>query len=432
MCWASCTQSERDALRSRGPGRGRGAPRGRRRLGRTSRATSTPALAGPVPPPAGPPPPRPRPRPLAAARPRRARAPRRSGGARGAPRSRRRPRCWRRPLLAPDHRCRPRSAAPLPHAPLPAPAAAPRDVAAAAAVSKDFCTASRAAMRPALVRLHGALRVDKLLPALGPGGTLARLDAHAAEAAALPAAAGDADAVQRGVVNGAVRAVATEWLIEVRAVAESGQGRGPATLSCMPARSAALVRRGSPRSPPATPPPLPPRPRPPQVCWEWKLESTIVFTGVRYLDLWLATTRVPHLNKCAAPGRAGRAAPDAPAPRFARRGVPPPLARPDARLPSYPLSPPKAAGHRHLLPARRVPALPRRARPPRPRAPRDVGRRLRRRRKRRRRVGRVPRRRAPAARTPRRAVGRHAQAAAAAAVVPAAGGGRHEREPRVR
>ncbi|GBF88327.1 hypothetical protein Rsub_01039 [Raphidocelis subcapitata] len=123
----------------------------------------------------------------------------------------------------------------------------PRDVARAALVSRDWGSASRAAMRPAFTRLHDPARAGKLLASLGPAGALARLEAHAAEAAALPGAAADVERVQGPVITEAVRAVATEWLIEV--------------------------------------------------CWDWKLESTTVFTGVRYLDLWLATTRVGQLSR---------------------------------------------------------------------------------------------------------------------------------------
>lgn len=70
-------------------------------------------------------------------------------------------------------------------------------------------------MRPSLCRLYDPERVEKLLQTLSPGATHARLEAHAAELAGLPSAAGDADRIQK-VVNAAVRAVATEWLIEVR------------------------------------------------------------------------------------------------------------------------------------------------------------------------------------------------------------------------
>ena len=92
-----------------------------------------------------------------------------------------------------------------------------------------------------------APRAAKLLPVLGPGAALARVEALAAERAALPCAAGDADAVQGGVVGPGVRAVAAEWLVEV--------------------------------------------------CWDWKLESTTVFSAVRYLDLYLATTPVRRLAR---------------------------------------------------------------------------------------------------------------------------------------
>ncbi|KAI8468267.1 MAG: hypothetical protein J3K34DRAFT_523066 [Monoraphidium minutum] len=124
----------------------------------------------------------------------------------------------------------------------------PRDVARAAAVSREWGAVSRAAMAPSLCRLFGPPRAAKLIASLGPAGAVARLEARAAEEAALPAAAGDADVVQpQGIVSPAVRAVAAEWLIEV--------------------------------------------------CWDWKLESTTVFMGVRYLDLWLATTRVEQLSR---------------------------------------------------------------------------------------------------------------------------------------
>lgn len=195
---------------------------------------------------------------------------------------------------------------PLPPNPLATPpAAGNRDVARVALVSRDWGSASRAAMRPAFARLYDPARAGKLLASLGPAGALARLEAHAAEAAALPGTAADVERVQGPVITEAVRAVATEWLIEVGA-AWGGDGRtsGPGLQSTRPSRTGAPLR--GPRRAAASellctePTPAPPHPRTHpgrQVCWDWKLESTTVFTGVRYLDLWLATTRVGQLSR---------------------------------------------------------------------------------------------------------------------------------------
>jgi hypothetical protein len=33
------------------------------------------------------------------------------------------------------------------------------------------------------------------------------------------------------------------------------------------------------------------------VSWDWKLDNTVVFTAVSYLDTYLATIPVPHISK---------------------------------------------------------------------------------------------------------------------------------------
>lgn len=105
------------------------------------------------------------------------------------------------------------------------------------------------------------------------------LSLREAEAGCLPSPAAVLR-LQRNVTE-RHRSILTEWLCEVRA----GRGAG---------------RRGrshghGPLAPTFTPPP------PPQVSFDWELESTTVFKAVAYLDHYLERHAVEQLSRCEPP-----------------------------------------------------------------------------------------------------------------------------------
>ena len=140
-------------------------------------------------------------------------------------------------------------------------------------------------------------------------------------------------------ITEAHRAILAEWLCEVRARA-------------LPPPAHITPRR----------PPSPAPPAPPQVSFEWRLDTAVVHKAVEYLDHFLVGTRVDQLSRCAIRARKPLLA--APAPRAT-----PSSASPDRDTPA----PAQVPARRHRLPARldgRLAAPAPGAAPPRREAPR--------------------------------------------------------------